>query len=114
MLSEITFCVMGFNTSPISLTLPTSGVHSKGLVVNKLEKPDGITMYVIRIQRYIALQVNGICLVMRFVKTMIASGIFYEYVLKICSILTSTIVQITFRWAFHSSIYSSYIRLCLF
>lgn len=44
MLSEITFCVMGFNTSPISLTLLTSGVHSKGLVVNKLEKPDGITM----------------------------------------------------------------------
>ncbi len=44
MLSEITFCVMGFNMSPISLTLPTSGVHSKGFVVNKLEKPDGITM----------------------------------------------------------------------
>lgn len=43
MLSEITFCVMGFNTSPISLALLTSGVHSKRLLV-KLENPDGIAL----------------------------------------------------------------------
>jgi len=44
-MSEITFCVMGFNTSPISLALLTSGVHRKILFVNKLEKPDGITLH---------------------------------------------------------------------